>query len=77
MASFILDELFVPIRFAFAEATIDEWLGSSGVPVASVQPLVHAQFGDIALPVDRRTAFLHRVLPRNGLIARAVRLRAA
>ena len=77
VASFVLDELFVPIRFAFKEATIDEWLGSSGVPVASVQPLVHAQFGDIALPVDRRTAFLHRILPRNGLIARAVRLRTA
>lgn len=77
VASFILDELYVPIRFAFTEKTIDEWLQTSGKPLASIQPLVHAQFGNFALPVDRRTAFLHRVLPRNGLIARAVRPRAA
>jgi hypothetical protein len=68
----ILDELFVPIRFAFSEETIAEWLYSSGVPLSSVQSLVHAQFGDIRLPVNRRTRWLYRLAPKNGLISLAV-----
>lgn len=69
----ILDELFVPIRFAFSEDTIREWLTSSGVPLASVQPVEHAQFGSIDLPIDRRTAWVYRLAPKNGLITLAVR----
>ena len=41
----ILDELFVPIRFALKEETVLDWLRSSGVPLASIRPVVHAQFG--------------------------------
>jgi len=70
----ILDELFVPIRFAFSEDTIREWLASSGIPLASVQPVEHAQFGSIDLPIDRRTAWVYRLVPKNGLITLAVRL---
>jgi hypothetical protein len=69
----LLDELFVPIRFAFSEQTILEWLRSSGVPTASIQPVLHAQFANLQLPVNRRTRWLHRVLPKNGLITLAVR----
>jgi SAM-dependent methyltransferase len=69
----ILDELFVPIRFAFSEQTILEWLRSSGVPAASIQPVLHAQFANLQLPVNRRTRWLHRVVPKNGLITLAVR----
>jgi SAM-dependent methyltransferase len=69
----ILDELFVPIRFAFSEETILEWLYTSGVPLASVQPLVHAQFGSLCLPVDARTRWLYRLAPKNKLITFAVR----
>lgn len=72
VSTMILDELFVPIRFAFSEEVILDWLRASGIPVASIQSIVHAQFGNIRLPVDRRTEWLRRVLPRNGLIALAV-----
>jgi SAM-dependent methyltransferase len=72
----ILDELFVPIRFAFSEQTILEWLRSSGTSLASIQPVVHAQFGNLSLPVDRRTKLLHRLLPKNGLITLAVQLQS-
>ncbi len=68
----ILDELFVPIRFAFTEQTILGWLHSSGVPIASVQPVQHAQFGQLPLSVDRRTRWLYRFAPKNGLITLAV-----
>ncbi len=68
----ILDELLVPIRFAFSEGRILEWLQSSGVRLASVRPIVHAQFGNVHLPVDRRTRWLYRVLPKTGLITLAV-----
>ena len=73
----ILDELFVPIRFAFSEATIREWLASSGVALASVRAVEHAQFGSIDLPIDRRTAWLYRLAPKNGLITLAVHTRGA
>ena len=73
----ILDELFVPIRFAFKEETIREWLETSGVPLASVRPVEHAQFGSLDLPIDRRTALVYRLAPKNGLITLAVRTRAA
>jgi SAM-dependent methyltransferase len=69
----ILDELFVPIRFAFTEETILEWLRSSDVPLESIRPVQHAQFGSIDLPIDRRTAWLYRLAPKNGLITLAVR----
>jgi SAM-dependent methyltransferase len=69
----ILDELFVPIRFAFTEETILDWLHGSRVPLASVRPVEHAQFGNIDLPIDRRTAWLYRLAPKNGLISLAVR----
>lgn len=69
----ILDELFVPIRNASSENTVVGWLHSSGIRVASIRPIVHAQFGDVELPVDPRTAWLHRVLPKNGIISLAVR----
>lgn len=72
----VLDELFVPIRFAFTEATIREWLDTSGVPLASIRPVEHAQFGSIELSVDRRTAWLYRLAPKNGLITLAVRTAA-
>ena len=68
----ILDELFVPIRFAFSEQTILEWLHSSGIPLSSVRPVLHAQFGNLQLPVDRRTRWLYRFVPKNGLITLAV-----
>jgi len=68
----ILDELFVPIRFAFSEHTIREWLSASGVPLDAVRPVVHAQFGDLPLPVDRRTKWVYRFVPKNGLITYAV-----
>jgi hypothetical protein len=68
----ILDELFVPIRFAFSEDTVRGWLARSGVPMASIRPFRHAQFGNLRLPVNRRTRFLHRVLPKNGVIALGV-----
>lgn len=68
----MLDELFVPIRFAFSEPTILEWLHSSGVPLASVRPVRHAQFGNIRLPVNRRTRWLYRLAPKNGLVTLAV-----
>ncbi len=68
----LLDELFVPIRFAFTEETVRGWLNASGVPIASIQPIRHAQFGNIQLPVNRRTRLLHRVLPKNGVIALGV-----
>lgn len=73
VATMILDELFVPIRNASSENTVVEWLHSSGIRVASIRPIVHAQFGDVELPVDPRTAWLHRVLPKNGIISLAVR----
>jgi len=68
----ILDELFVPIRTAFSEETVRGWLDASGVPIASIRPIRHAQFGNIQLPVNRRTRWLHRLLPKNGVIALAV-----
>jgi SAM-dependent methyltransferase len=70
----ILDELFVPIRFAFTEPTILGWLRSSGVPIASITPVTHAQFGDVDLPVNDRTKRLYRWVPKNGLLTYAVRL---
>jgi SAM-dependent methyltransferase len=73
----ILDELFVPIRFAFSEPTIRDWLQTSGVPIASIQPIRHAQFGDLDLPIDRRTKLVYRLTPKNGLITLAVRLAGA
>jgi SAM-dependent methyltransferase len=75
-STMILDELFVPIRFAFKEETIREWLRSSGVPLASIAPVEHAQFGQIDLPIDKRTAWIYRMAPKNGLITLAVRTRA-
>jgi SAM-dependent methyltransferase len=66
VATMILDELFVPIRNASSEETVLDWLHMAGVRLASIQPIVHAQFGEIELPVDRRTAWLHRVLPRTA-----------
>lgn len=75
-ATMIVDELFVPIRFAFSEATIREWLTTSGVPIESIVPVRHAQFGDIDLPIDRRTQLIYRFVPKNGLVTLAVRLRA-
>jgi len=69
-----LDELFVPIRWAFSEDRVREWLASSGAPLAEVQPIVHAQDGNIALPVDGSTRWLLRLLPKTGLITLAVRL---
>jgi SAM-dependent methyltransferase len=68
----ILDELFVPIRFAFSEKTIFEWLHSLGVPLSSVRSVRHAQFGNLHLAVDRRTRWLYRLVPKNGLITLAV-----
>jgi SAM-dependent methyltransferase len=72
VAAMILDELFVPIRFAFSPQTILDWLHSSGVPLASVQPVRHAQFGDLDLPVDWRTKWIYRIAPKIGLITLAV-----
>jgi SAM-dependent methyltransferase len=72
--SMILDELFVPIRYAFSPQTILDWLRSSKVPLASVHPVRHAQFGDLDLPIDRRTKWVYRMVPKNGLITLAVRL---
>ncbi len=69
----ILDELFVPIRFAFSERTISEWLQAEGVAPDAVQPVRHAQFGDLDLPIDRRTQLIYRLVPKNGLITLAVR----
>jgi SAM-dependent methyltransferase len=71
VSTMILDELFVPIRFALREADVLEWLQATGIPRAAIKPVVHAQFSGIPLPVDRRTAWLHRVLPKNGLITLA------
>ncbi len=68
----ILDELFVPIRYAFSEDTIREWIRTSGVGVTSIHPVKHAQFGDVDLPIDKRTAFIYRLVPKNGLITLAV-----
>src|SRR5262249_22991466 len=68
----LLDELFVPIRFAFSEETVPGWLPAAGVTPASIRSIRHAQFGNIQLPVNRRTRWLHRVLPKNGVIALAV-----
>jgi SAM-dependent methyltransferase len=72
VSTMILDELFVPIRFAFTPETIDAWLRAEGIPARAIHPLVHAQFGGLTLPVDRKTAILHRVLPKNQLITLAV-----
>lgn len=69
----ILDELFVPIRFAFSEGTIRAWLEAEGVRADAVQPVRHAQFGDLDLPIDRRTKLIYRLAPKNGLITLAVR----
>jgi ubiquinone/menaquinone biosynthesis C-methylase UbiE len=69
----ILDELFAPIRNSPSAKTVLEWLDSSGVPLAATRPIVHAQYGSIHLPVDRRTAFLYRILPKIGVISLAVR----
>jgi SAM-dependent methyltransferase len=69
----ILDELFVPIRFAFPEETIRAWLQAEGIAAADMQPVRHAQFGDLDLPIDRRTQFIYRLVPKNGLITLAVR----
>ena len=74
VATMILDELFVPIRNASSEQTVLDWLHAPGVRFTSIQPVVHAQFGEIELPVDRRTAWLHRVLPKNGVVSLAVRI---
>ncbi len=71
VSTMILDELFVPIRFALREADVLDWLRASGIPRDAIKPVVHAQFSGIPLPVDRRTAWLHRVLPKNGLITLA------
>ncbi|MDX2169350.1 MAG: methyltransferase domain-containing protein [Deltaproteobacteria bacterium] len=76
-ATMIVDELFVPIRFAFREATIRAWLAGSGAAIAAIQPVRHAQFGDIELPIDRRTQRIYRWVPKNGLITLAVRLGTA
>jgi len=70
----MLDELFVPIRFAFAEATIRDWLAAEGIAPDAMRPVRHAQFGDLDLPIDRRTQFIYRLVPKNGLITLAVRL---
>ncbi len=72
----ILDELFVPIRFAFSEETIREWLHACGVADGSIRPVQHAQFANLALPVNRQTRWLRRIIPTNGLIALAVHLGA-
>jgi len=72
VASFVLDELFVPIRNAPSEQTVLEWLHASGTRLTSIQPIVHAQYGNLELPVDRRTAWLHRVLPKIGVVSFAV-----
>jgi SAM-dependent methyltransferase len=72
VSTMILDELFVPIRHSFSEKTIAEWLHSSGIPLSSVQPVLHAQFANIRLPVDRRTRWLYRLAPKIGLITLAV-----
>jgi ubiquinone/menaquinone biosynthesis C-methylase UbiE len=68
----MLDELFAPIRNAPTEKTILEWLHTSGTPLASIRPVVHAQYGNIRLPVDRRTAWLLHFLPKIDLISLAV-----
>lgn len=68
----ILDELFVPIRFAFSPQTILDWLHSAGVPLTSVQPVRHAHLGDLDLPIDSRTKWIYRITPKNGLITLAV-----
>jgi ubiquinone/menaquinone biosynthesis C-methylase UbiE len=68
----IMDEIFAPIRNAPSARTVLEWLESSGVPLASIRPIVHAQYGNIDLPVDRRTAWLYRILPKIGVISLAV-----
>jgi hypothetical protein len=39
---------------------------------APLQPIRHAQFGNLQLPVNRPTRFLHRVLRKNGVIALGV-----
>lgn len=70
----ILDELFVPIRFAFHEATIRDWLRAEGIADDAVRPVRHAQFGDLDLPIDRRTQRIYRLVPKNGLITLAVRV---
>jgi SAM-dependent methyltransferase len=67
-ATMILDELFVPIRYAFTQDTIESWLRAAGIPGDAIHQVTHAQFGGLRLPVDRRTAFLHRVLPKIGVI---------
>lgn len=72
----ILDELFVPIRFAFSEKTVLGWLRASGTRVASITPITHGQFGDVDLPVNERTKRLYRWVPKNGLLTYAVRLAA-
>ena len=56
-----------------SEQTIRDWLHSSGVPITSIEPVRHAQFANLQLPVNRRTRWLHRVAPKNGLITLAVR----
>jgi len=72
VASIVLDELFVPIRNATPETTVLDWLRSSGIELASIQPIVHAQFGNIELPVDRRSQWLHRLLPKIAVVSFAV-----
>jgi ubiquinone/menaquinone biosynthesis C-methylase UbiE len=67
----LLDELFAPIRNAPTEKTILEWLHTSGTPLASVRPVVHAQYGNIRLPVDRRTAWILHLLPKISLVSLA------
>jgi hypothetical protein len=73
----ILDELLVPIRFAFREETIREWLQSSGIPLVSIRSVQHAHLSSLDLPIDRRTAWVYRLTPKNGLITLAVQTRAA
>ena len=72
VASFILDELLVPVRNATPEKTVLEWLYSAGIKIDTIQPIVHAQFGNLELPVDRRSQWLHRVLPKIALVSLAV-----
>ena len=62
----------MPIRNATPEATVLDWLRSSGIELVSIQPIVHAQFGNIELPVDRRSQWLHRLLPKIAVVSFAV-----
>ena len=65
----IVDERFVPICCALGKKDICEWPRASGIPERVIKPVVHAS--GIPLPVERRTAWLHRVLPKNGSITLA------